>query len=195
MAGEDHCPDSKLSREVTARELFDRFTVRLISLARRQLDARLRHKIEPEDVVQSAYKSFFLRYGEGSLGDQGWQGLWGLLTCITLRKCVERVRYYRAERRDIARERVRFHDEEGGESWRDAVSRAPTPEQAAILAETVEQVLRGLDADERSIIELSLQGYTTAEISKQLGRAERSVRRLRARIRKRLEQLQAGKPA
>ena len=83
---------------------FARFTRRLIGLARAQLDVRLLHKIDPEDVVQSAYKSFFLRYGEESLASEGWDGLWGLLTTITLRKCADRVRYHRAERRDMARE-------------------------------------------------------------------------------------------
>src|SRR5262245_18028981 len=104
MSAEQERLESKLTGEVTAREMFERFTFKLIGLARRHLDARLHHKIEPEDVVQSAYKSFFLRYGEGALSNQGWQGLWGLLTCITLRKCADRVRFYRAERRDISRE-------------------------------------------------------------------------------------------
>jgi RNA polymerase sigma-70 factor (ECF subfamily) len=177
--------------EITPAVL-DRFTRGLISLARRQLDARLHHKIEPEDVVQSVYKSFFLRYGEGALGDQGWQGLWALLTCITLRKCADRVRYYQAECRDISRERAPVPAEDGPELWHEAVSREPTPEQAAVLAETVQQVLRGLDAEERSIVGLSLQGYSTQEISEQLGRAERSVRRLRERVRKQLQRLQGG---
>src|SRR5262249_18828209 len=133
-----------------------------------------------------------LRYPEAALGDQGWRELWNLLTCITLRKCADRVRYYRAECRDISREAAAPASEEAPDLWREAVSREPTPEQAAVLAETVEQVLTGLDADERYIIELSLQGYTTQEISEQLGRAERSVRRLRERVRKQLERLQAG---
>jgi RNA polymerase sigma-70 factor (ECF subfamily) len=188
MASDDN------SLDATSGEVLDRFTRGLVVLARRQLDARLRHKIEPEDVVQSAYKSFFLRYGERAKGEQGWQEMWGLLTCITLRKCADRVRYHRAERRDIAREAAAAPGEEDLELWRDAVSREPTPEQAAVLAETVEQVLRGLDADERSIIELSLQGHTTQEISDQLGRAERSVRRLRERVRKQLKRLQGGQP-
>jgi RNA polymerase sigma-70 factor (ECF subfamily) len=54
----------------------------------------------------------------------------------------------------------------------------------------VEALLRDLDQDERPIVELSLQGYSTQEISTQLGRAERSVRRLRERVRQRLEQMQ-----
>src|SRR6516165_12486958 len=90
--------------DAAARELFERFTHQLIGLARRRVHELLRHKVEPEDVVQSAYKSFFYRYGDGKLEVGNWNGLWGLLTLITLRKCAERVAYYRAERRDAARE-------------------------------------------------------------------------------------------
>ena len=62
----------------------------------------------------------------------------------------------------------------------------------AMRAETVEALFRAIDdADERSILELSLQGFTATEISERLGRAERSVRRLRERVRKRLERMQA----
>src|SRR5262245_49101797 len=147
---------------------FERFTRRLIGLARAQLDERLQHKIDPEDVVQSAYKSFFLRYGDGALAAEGWDGLWGLLTRITLRKCADRVRYYRAECRDVAREAAAPARDEAPEPWREVAGHEPTPEQAAVLAETVEHLLRGLDADERAVIELSLQGYSTQEISAQL---------------------------
>lgn len=193
MSLDDSFPDllGRLqSGEDAARVLFERFTGRLIDLARRQLDARLRHKIDPEDVVQSAYKSFFGRYGE-ALAGQSWDGLWGLLTLITLRKCCDRVRYFRTEGRDVSRE-ARPAAEGGHEPWQDAVGREPTPDEAAVLAETVEGLLRSLDPDERPIVELSLQGYSTQEISERLGRAERSVRRLRERVRQRLELLREG---
>jgi RNA polymerase sigma-70 factor (ECF subfamily) len=159
-----------------------RYTRRLIGLARAHLDARLRHRVEAEDVVQSAYKSFFLRYGDAGLDLTDEEGLWGLLALITLRKCADRVRYHRAGRRDAFREAPAT-----AEPWRDVAGRDPTPEEAAVLAETVEGLLRGMDGDERVVVELSLQGYSTQEISEQLGRAERSVRRLRERVRRRLE--------
>ena len=190
MASDDLTPDQQAAA-ADPRAVFEHFTRRLIGLARGHLDARLHHKIEPEDVVQSAFKSFFLRYGEGALAAEGWDGLWGLLTLITLRKCADRVRYYRAECRDIAREASPPAGEQDVELWRDAIGREPTPEQAAVLAETVEQLLGGLDGAERPIIELSLQGFSTQEISAQLGRAERSVRRLRERVRRQLERLRA----
>src|SRR5215831_12484189 len=50
-----------------AREVFRRFTTQLIALTRRRFAPAFRYKVDPEDVVQSAYKSFFLRYGEGRM--------------------------------------------------------------------------------------------------------------------------------
>jgi RNA polymerase sigma-70 factor, ECF subfamily len=86
-----------------AEQLFARFTHQLIALARRHIQAGLRHKVEPEDVVQSAYKSFFVRYAAENLNMGNWNSLWGLLTLISVRKCAERVAYHRADRRDAAR--------------------------------------------------------------------------------------------
>jgi RNA polymerase sigma-70 factor (ECF subfamily) len=191
MAPNDIVPQGQDGAGEDARRIFECFTRRLIGLARGHLDTRLRHKIDPEDVVQSAYKSFFLRYREGALASEGWDGLWGLLTLITLRKCADRVRYHRAECRDLSREAAAPAGAPEAEPWSEAAGREPTPEQAVALAETVERLLRGLDGDERPVVELSLQGYSTQEISEQLGRAERSVRRLRERVRKHLERLQA----
>src|SRR3954468_23718009 len=90
--------------DAAARELFGRFTHQLIALALRHIDAGLRHKVDPEDVVQSAYKSFFLRYGAANAAVVNWNSLWGLLTLITARKCAERAAFHRAGRRDAGRE-------------------------------------------------------------------------------------------
>jgi RNA polymerase sigma-70 factor, ECF subfamily len=186
MATEEFIPENpEAPREPSpgdAGAAFERFTRRLIGLARRQLADRLQHKVDPEDIVQSVYKSFLLRYGVGGL-EKDSEGLWALLARITLRKCADRARYHDAGCRDAGREVA------GDEPWQEAVSREPTPDEAAALAETVERLLAGLDGDERPIVELTLQGYATQEISEQLGRAERSVRRLRERVRRRLEDL------
>src|SRR5262249_3026152 len=172
-----------------AQELFGRFTYQLIALALRHIEAGLRHKVDPEDVVQSAYKSFFVRYGAANLNVVNWNSLWGLLTLITVRKCAERVAYHRAECRDAVRELAPPQREEAAPCL-EAFGREPTPLEAVMLSETVKQLLDGLDADERPILELSLQGYTTREISERLGRAERTVRLLREGVRHRLERMQ-----
>jgi RNA polymerase sigma-70 factor (ECF subfamily) len=175
--------------DAAARELFERFARQLIALARRRFEPGLRHKVDPEDVVQSAYKSFFGRYGEGNLDVGNWDALWGLLTLITLRKCAERVAYHRAQCRDAARE-VSAPPTEDRAPGLEALGREPTPLEAAVLSETVAQLLASLDEDDRPVVELSLRGYTTREISEQLGRAERTVRLLRECVRKRLERMQ-----
>ena len=178
--------------DAAAREVFLRFAARLAGLARRHLDARLAVKVDPEDVVQSAYKSFFIRQRDGGLDVGTWDGLWGVLTMITLRKCADRAAYYHAEKRDVKRETPGRASDSTPPAVDMALDREPLPDEAAALAETVEGLFRVIDdPDERAILELSLQGFTASEISQQLGRAERSVRRLRERIRKRLERLQA----
>jgi RNA polymerase sigma factor (sigma-70 family) len=174
--------------DAAAQELFGRFTHQLIALARHRIGAGLRHKVDPEDVVQSAYKSFFLRYGEGNLEAVNWNSLWGLLTLITVRKCAERVAYHRAERRDAAREVAAPRGEDAAPAP-EPFGREPTPLEAAVMGETVEQLLAGLNKDDRPVLELSLQGYTTQEVSERLGRAERTVRLVRERVRHRLERM------
>jgi RNA polymerase sigma-70 factor, ECF subfamily len=170
--------------DAAAQEVFQRFVRQLVALARRQVALRLAHRMDPEDVVQSAFKSFFVRHRAGKLEAENWNGLWNLLTLITLRKCADRVAYLRAERRDVGRE---VHAAEGREPpWQQAPDREPRPQEAAILAETVELLWRSVQDDERPVLELSLQGWTAVEISLRLGRALRSVQRLRERIRKRL---------
>jgi RNA polymerase sigma-70 factor, ECF subfamily len=175
--------------DAAAREVFARYAGRLVGLARRQFGPLLARKVDPEDVVQSAYKSFFVRHRDGRLEVENPDGLWKLLTLITLRKCADRAEYFRAGRRDAARE-VGAAADGRPEPWLAALDREPAPDEAAILAETVESLFRAVDAHERPVLELSLQGYSVPEICERLGRAERSVRRLRERLRHRLERQQ-----
>jgi len=174
--------------QAAAAEVFRRFVDRLVRLAKRRFNADMRRRVDPEDVVQSAFKSFFLRYGAGKLAVRDWGNLWGLLTVITLRKCCDHVQFHRADCRDLQRE-VAQPGSPDQAPWWEAMARDPMPEEAAVLAEIVEQVMRESPEHERPILELSLQGYTAQEISQRVGRAERSVRRLRGQLRKRLERL------
>ena len=48
-----------------AQVVYDRFARRLIALARAQMAQRLAQKIDPEDVIQSAFHSVFRGLGEG----------------------------------------------------------------------------------------------------------------------------------
>jgi RNA polymerase sigma-70 factor (ECF subfamily) len=171
------------NEEDAARAIFDRFAGQLVALVRRRFERRLAYRVDPEDVVQSVFKSFFHRHRQGKVQVGNWNSLWGLLTLIALRKCADRVEYFRAARRDASRE------VSAEEPWQ-ALDREPSPQEAAALAETVNHLFLAVGAEERPILELSLQGYTAAEISLRLGRGLRSVQRLREQVRKRLERMQ-----
>ncbi len=123
-----------------ARDVFQRFSRQLIAPTRRQFAHRLAHRIDPEDVVQSVFKSFFARHRDGKFQIGNWNNLWGLLTLITRRKCADRVEYFQAERRDIGRE---ASAPEGPEQFGQLTpNREPLPEEAAILADMVESLFR-----------------------------------------------------
>jgi RNA polymerase sigma-70 factor (ECF subfamily) len=171
----------RASDEEAAKRVFQQFAQRLIALARSRLDDRLRRKVDPEDILQSVFKSFFCRQAQGEFELDSWESLWSLLSVITVRKCGRWRRYFHAERRNLQAEIS---------SW-EVFADEPTPEEAAILTETLEQVMRGLEGSEREMVMLSLQGYTVAEISDQVDRTRRTVQRVLQRVRQRLERLQA----
>ncbi len=173
-----------------ATEVFRRFAGRLIGLARAELDTRIRRQEDPEDVVQSVYRSFFTRYRAGQFDFANWDELWSLLTVITVRKCMNRAEYYLAKCRNVGVEVAPQPTSDGTDVLDRVIDREPTPLEAVILADTMEQMMRGLEPDDRAIIELSLQGFSVPEIGARLGFAERTVRRVRERIKKRLQRMQ-----
>src|SRR5947199_10212289 len=80
--------------DAAAREVFERFAGRLVALTRGRFNRLLACKVDPEDVVQSAFKSFFVRHRAGKLDVGDSDGLWNLRTLITLRKCADRGEYF-----------------------------------------------------------------------------------------------------
>lgn len=164
--------------EDTAAAVERRFVRRLIALARAQFETRIRGRADVEDVVQSVYQSFFARCEAGQFELMSWEQLWGLLALMTIRKCANRREYLHAGRRDIRREVAGVNlDAHALPSHRE-----PTPEESVALSELVEQLLVRLQPPERAIIELTLLGLDTAEIARQLGRSERTVRRVREHV-------------
>jgi RNA polymerase sigma-70 factor (ECF subfamily) len=174
-----------------AAQLFHRFTHRLIGLARSRLEGPIRRKVDPEDVLQSVYRSFFRRHAQGEFNLDGWDSLWGLLAVITLRKCGRWQEHFRTARRNLKAEENPSDPAAGGVPS-EALADEPTPAEAAMLTETVEELLAGLQERDRAIVTLALQGYSAVEISAQLGLIERTVYRVLERVKKRLERLRSG---
>jgi RNA polymerase sigma factor (sigma-70 family) len=174
--------------EAAACRVFSEYACRLVALARSRLGSRMRQKVDPEDVLQSVYKSFFSRHAQGQLAPQSWDSLWAVLTVITLRKCGRWVERFHTGMRDVDAEAPAVGGaDESNSSWQ-AVAREPTPDEAAILTETVEQLLSELEGRERTIAMLALQGNTVPEIAAEIGRTRRTVQRVLSRVKEKLEQ-------
>ncbi|MBI5759433.1 MAG: sigma-70 family RNA polymerase sigma factor [Planctomycetales bacterium] len=178
-----------------ASEVFRLFSHRLIGLARNHLADKLKRKVDPEDIAQSVLKSFFVRQAQDAFELSSFDSLWGLLAMITVRKCGHRFEYFAAQGRDVDREITgSMFGDASNRAW-EVVAKEPTPAQAAILTETIENLMRGLEPRERQILELALQGYTPPEISDLVSRSERTVRRILQRVREQLEQTREGEAA
>ena len=173
-----------------ANLVYLRFKDRLVALAKSRLDNRIKQREDPEDVVQSAYRSFFRRCAGGDYEFNGWDDLWNLLTVITVCKSMNHVEYHLAKRRSVAGE------VEGGSLddlpglLEQCADRDPTPLEAAILTETVEGLVQELKPQYRPVLELSLQGYSTEEIALRTDRAETTIRRQKRWIKERLLSMQ-----
>lgn len=170
-----------------AAAVFQRFTTRLIGLARIHMDSRVRQKVDPEDVLQSVYRSFFVRQARGEFDFNGWEGLWALLSAITVRKCARVTRRYRTGSRNVTAETAGMSDDGEERTW-DVIDRGPTPSHAVQIAELVEQLMGWLPERERVVASLGLQGYSVAEIVQQTNTPTSTVYRILARIRDWLEQ-------
>jgi RNA polymerase sigma-70 factor (ECF subfamily) len=176
----------RTDQDEAAHQLFGRYTSRLIGLARVELDHRLRQKVDPDDVLQSVYKSFFQREAAGQFNLPSWDSLWGLLATMTVRKCARWNRHFQTEGRAVSRE---LSDPPGADdSNRDwgAADAFPTPPEVLMLTELVEGLLGDLGPANGPILVLALQGYSVREICDQLQRSQRAVYRILERIKDRL---------
>jgi RNA polymerase sigma-70 factor (ECF subfamily) len=178
--------------DAAAAEVFNRFRDRLLGLARKHLNSRVRPKVDADDVVQSVFQTVFRRLADGQFELDGWNGLWGLLTCITVRRCGRWQEYFHTGARDVGREAPALPAGNSSFAGLEAIDREPAPEEAVALAETVEQVLHGLEENERRIVVLSLEGRTVAEVSAELSCTDSKVYRVLRHVRRRLERMRDG---
>ena len=190
---QDHSFDDLMARlrkgdDEVATRIFNRFGHQLIALARSRLGPQLRQKIDPEDVTQSVFRSFFAHQAAGELEYlRDWEGLWGMLVAFTLRKCGHRVEYFHAACRDVQREVSRHRPaDQSGADWEGYTSE-PTPTEAAMLTEMIEQVMSRLEGRQRQILTLCLQGVRVSEISAEVGCTERTVYRVLDRVKEMIQ--------
>jgi RNA polymerase sigma factor (sigma-70 family) len=169
-----------------AKQLFDRYASRLVALARRQISQRLASRLDPEDVVQSVFRSFFGRVKAGKFRIEEQDDLGKLLVRITVHKTLRKVEYHRAAKRDPRLETAQ--GDYANDELLQVLDRDPTPEAVVAFVDQLDHFLSQLRPEERQILELRFQGYTNGEITKKLGIYDRKIRRLFERVRGLAEQ-------
>lgn len=157
------------------RVLFERYVTRLTALARSRLSPALRRRLDPEDLVMSAFRSFFVGVRAGKWDRDG--DLWSLLAMITLRKAARQARRHRAAQRSVYRE------SSAPEDWQVADREGPSTEEALVLTEQIESLIAATAGLDREILLLQLRGEDAESIAKSLEVSSRTVRRSLQRIR------------
>ncbi len=174
--------------DAVVREFCDRYSDALERIAGKHLARPLRRRLDPQDIVQSAFRTFLRRVAGGQFQLAGSESLWRLLCTITLTKVREQARFHLRKKRGLDREVDAAPVlDESGTFFYDPVDRAPTPEAAVEFAEQFRKLLQSLGPEEQRVVELRLQDAKQEEIAAELQCSERTVRRLLERVRARLE--------
>ena len=143
-----------------ATELYLRYAKRLQALAKSQTAPVLAPRFDPEDVVQSVFRTFFRRVGEGQYDVPEGEELWKLLLVISLNKVRALGNFHRAEKRDVRRTNAakdldEVADEQG----------TSDEHSLAILQMVVEDLLGQLTPAEQKIVELRIERHDITNIA------------------------------
>ena len=164
-----------------ARQFCAQYGQALQRLADKHLPAGLRRRVGPEDVAQSACRTFLRRAGGGEFQLPDSEALWRLLCAITLTKVKEQTRFHLRQKRGLDQE-VNPDPDASGAGRLEAAARGPTPAEAAEFADEFQKLLGRLDEEARQVVDLKLQEFTNEQAAEKLGISERTVRRTLKRV-------------
>jgi DNA-directed RNA polymerase specialized sigma24 family protein len=164
-----------------ARKIVERYLDRLLHLARGRISQRLASRVDPEDIVQSVFRTFFVRLKDGRFVFAEQEDLCKLLMRITLHKTLRQVAFHKAAKRNPGLETE--HGEQHREQLMALLDREPTPEATVMFLDQLEHFFAQLQPLERRIVELRIQGCSNDEIVKELKLGyDRKIRRLLERV-------------
>jgi RNA polymerase sigma-70 factor (ECF subfamily) len=167
-----------------ATRLYVRYAERLRALAAAQASPDLRQRVDPDDIVQSVFRTFFRRAAAGQYDVPAGDELWKLFLVIGLNKIRAVAAYHKAAKRDV-------RQTSAGGNYDKALNATleSDGEALATLRMTIDELLAPLGPSHREIIDLRVAGYEVAEIAARTGRAKRSVERILQEFRRKLHGL------
>jgi RNA polymerase sigma-70 factor (ECF subfamily) len=165
-------------------EIYLRYAERLIALVKAQSSTDLARRVDPEDIVQSVFRTFFRRASLGQYAVPEGEEIWKLFLVIALNKVRALGTFHRAAKRDVRRT-------SGGETFDRAIESESGRDELAVqvLQMAIEDVLRDLPEAHRKMIELRIEGHEVSEIAASVQRSKRSVERELQNFRARLQSL------
>jgi RNA polymerase sigma-70 factor (ECF subfamily) len=187
----DLIAEFKAGSESAARELFDRYCARLMQLARRRIGQRMTSRVDPEDILQSTFRTFFKRLRNDEFSFHEEDDLFKLLVRLTVRKTLRQITFHRAAKRNPELEAGQAGDAQ--DLLHQVCAGEPPAEAAVALLEEFERFMGRLPPLDREVLGMKLQGYSTVEIAEMLGSYDRKIRRILSRI-ETLARTQAGQP-
>jgi len=175
--------------EDVATEFWNLFGSRIRALADKNLTGNLHRRVEPDDIANSACRTFLRRAKSSQFDLPDSESLWRLMCAITIAKTSAYARYHFAQKRGIQRERS-THAGEGTASRHIvelAASKSPSPEDIVDFQDQFLHLMTSFDAESQQIVQMKLEQHTNANIAEQMGCAERTVRRKIKRVQATLE--------
>ena len=165
-------------------QLYLRYAERLQALATKQTSAELGRRLDPEDIVQTVFRTFFRRVAQGNYDVPDGEEIWKLLLVIALNKIRAAGIHHKAAKRDVRRTN-------SGDANDLVIQEASGKDETAlaVLRMVVDDVLTGLSESHRKMIELRIEGHEVVEISQAVGRSKRSVERVLQDFRRRMGEL------
>jgi DNA-directed RNA polymerase specialized sigma24 family protein len=160
------------------QELWQRYFLRLVELARKRLNQRPLRGGDAEDVALSAFDSFCRNAAQGRFPElQDRDNLWRLLTVLTLRKVSIQQRNEARQKRGGGLLAPAAMDE-NSTFLEQVMSREPTPELAAEMTEEYERLLRLLHSEQlRQVAIWRMEGHSVGEIAARIGCAPKTIKR------------------
>ncbi len=161
--------------EDAATALYTRYARQLLSLANRNTAETLGSRVDPEDIVQSIFRTFFRRAAQGHYQIPDGEELWKLLLIIALNKVRSVAEHHRALKRSMTMtQSLGSYDV------------SETQDSSEMLRVTIEEVLADLPEEHQSIVRDRIDGFEIAEIAQRNSAARRSVERVLQGFRHRL---------
>jgi RNA polymerase sigma-70 factor (ECF subfamily) len=154
-----------------ATALYMRYARRLQAVARTQTSAALASRFDPEDVVQSVFRTFFRRATAGQYDVPEGEELWNLLLVISLNKIRALATFHKAAKRSATTTLSLMAADSPG-------AQQAAPENALqILEMVIDEALAELPESQRAIIRLRIEGHAVDEIAGATRRSKRTVER------------------